>query len=72
MLRQSAHQNPLLRAPLPSQRFDFLSAGAGALCVTGWCHMHGQSIEATLGLTLTATVFALVANELLVDLEQRK
>jgi len=47
------------------KRFDFLSAGTGALVVTGYCWSRGQDPLHALSLTLTATVVAVVLNELL-------
>ncbi|KAI8467334.1 MAG: hypothetical protein J3K34DRAFT_471768 [Monoraphidium minutum] len=46
-------------------RYDFLSTGCGALAVTGYCVMRGQDAGTAALITLTATVVALVANELL-------
>jgi hypothetical protein len=46
------------------QRYDFLSTGMGALCVTGWCWAHGQPPLEALSITGVATVAGLVINEL--------
>jgi len=46
-------------------RYDFLSTGLGALSVTTYCVMRGQSPATAAGITLVATVVALVTNEVL-------
>lgn len=53
------------------QRYDFLSAGMGALCVTGWFVVRGQDPFVALELTAFATVTALVANELIFNNESK-
>lgn len=45
-------------------RYDFLSAGIGALCVTSYCVMRGQDPYTALSITAAATVAALVINEI--------
>ncbi|KAL6749470.1 hypothetical protein V8C86DRAFT_997741 [Haematococcus lacustris] len=54
------------------KRYDFLSAGAGALIVTGYCWSQGQNPITALSVTATSTIFALVVNELWTALESRK
>jgi hypothetical protein len=53
------------------QRYDFLSTGCGALAVTAYCVARGQDPATAAGITVTATVVALVANELLFDGRQQ-
>ncbi|QDZ22464.1 hypothetical protein HOP50_07g50050 [Chloropicon primus] len=48
-----------------SKRYDFLSAFSGGMCVTGYCVMRGQDPWSALIITATATVTALVINELM-------
>jgi hypothetical protein len=48
-----------------SRRYDFPSAGLGALCVTGYCVMRGQDPFTALSITAAATVVALLANDLI-------
>ncbi|GBF94041.1 hypothetical protein Rsub_07309 [Raphidocelis subcapitata] len=48
-------------------RYDFLSTGCGALAVTGYCVARGQDPGTAAAITVTATVVALVANELFFD-----
>lgn len=50
-----------------AQRYDFLSTGCGALAVTAYCVLRGQDAGTAAAITVTATVVALVANELLFD-----
>eukprot|EP00199_Chlamydomonas_sp_CCMP681_P007941 CAMPEP_0119115740 /NCGR_PEP_ID=MMETSP1180-20130426/51908_1 /TAXON_ID=3052 ORGANISM="Chlamydomonas cf sp, Strain CCMP681" /NCGR_SAMPLE_ID=MMETSP1180 /ASSEMBLY_ACC=CAM_ASM_000741 /LENGTH=65 /DNA_ID=CAMNT_0007104829 /DNA_START=252 /DNA_END=449 /DNA_ORIENTATION=+ len=48
------------------KKYDFVSAGMGALCVTGYFVVaHGQAPLEALSLTFGSTIVALVANELL-------
>ena len=47
------------------QRYDLLSTGLGALCVTGYCVARGQEPGVAASITVTATITALVLNELL-------
>ncbi|GIL69560.1 hypothetical protein Vretimale_13644 [Volvox reticuliferus] len=50
------------------KRYDILSTGLGATVVTSYCvYAHGQDPVIALSITFTATVVALVANELLFD-----
>ena len=49
------------------QRYDFLSAAAGSAVVTSYCVMRGQCPWTALSIGATATVFAVVMNELLRD-----
>ena len=49
------------------QRYDFLSAAAGSAVVTSYCVMRGQCPWTALSIGATATVFAVVMNELLLD-----
>lgn len=60
--RNTLHKNNQTNA---RQRYDFLSTGCGALAVTGYCVLRGQDPATAAGITVTATVAALVANELL-------
>ncbi|KAL4432552.1 hypothetical protein ABPG77_000489 [Micractinium sp. CCAP 211/92] len=46
-------------------RYDFLSAGMGALVVTGFCVGRGQDVGTALWITAAATVVALLVNDLL-------
>eukprot|EP00212_Chloropicon_laureae_P004190 CAMPEP_0197489048 /NCGR_PEP_ID=MMETSP1311-20131121/3921_1 /TAXON_ID=464262 /ORGANISM="Genus nov. species nov., Strain RCC856" /LENGTH=151 /DNA_ID=CAMNT_0043033287 /DNA_START=58 /DNA_END=513 /DNA_ORIENTATION=- len=46
-------------------RYDFLSTGTGAMCVTTYCVLKGQSPLFALSISVTATVVALVINELM-------
>lgn len=46
-------------------RYDWLSTGVGALSVTTYCVCRGQAPLEAAGLTVVATIAALVANELL-------
>lgn len=46
-------------------RYDFLSAGMGALLVTGFCVARGQDVGTALWITAAATVVALVVNDFL-------
>ncbi|KAF8072954.1 hypothetical protein HT031_000614 [Scenedesmus sp. PABB004] len=49
------------------QRYEhsLLSSGVGALAVTSWCVAHGQEPSTAAGVTVAATITALVLNELL-------
>jgi len=49
------------------QRYDFLSAAAGSAVVTSYSVMRGQCPWTALSIGATATVFAVVMNELLRD-----
>lgn len=49
----------------PSQRYDFLSAGMGAMVVTSFCFARGQDVTTALWISAAATVGAVVLNELL-------
>jgi hypothetical protein len=46
------------------KRYDFLSAGVGALAVTSFCVARGQDPATALGITAASTVVALLANDL--------
>lgn len=46
------------------ERYDFLSAGIGALAVTGVCVSHGQDPGTALSITAASTVVALVVNDI--------
>ena len=50
-----------------TERYDVLSAFSGSMCVTGYCVMRGQEPWTALMITATATVTALVINELMED-----
>lgn len=45
------------------ERYDFVSAGIGALAVTGVCVSHGQDPGTALSITAASTVVALVVND---------
>jgi hypothetical protein len=49
------------------QRYDFVSAGIGALAVTGVCVSHGQDPGTALSITAASTVVALVINDIFFD-----
>lgn len=46
-------------------RYDFLSAGMGALVVTGFCVGRGQDVGTALWITVASTVVALLVNDVL-------
>lgn len=46
-------------------RYDFVSAGMGALLVTGFCVARGQDAGTALWITAAATVFACLVNDML-------
>jgi hypothetical protein len=46
-------------------RYDFLSAGMGAMMVTGFCVARGQDIGTALWITAAATVVAILVNDVL-------
>jgi len=48
-----------------TQRYDFLSSGCGALCVTTFFVLRGQEPGQALMITAVSSVMALVLNELL-------
>ena len=50
-----------------TERYDVLSAFSGSMCVTGYCVLRGQEPRTALMITATATVTALVINELMED-----
>merc|ERR1712098_763043 len=50
-----------------TERYDVLSAFSGSMCVTGYCVLRGQEPWTALMITATATVTALVINELMED-----
>ncbi len=59
---------PLSPLPTDPQRYDVVSTGLGALTVTGYCvYVHGQDPWTALSITFSATVFALVVNEVLLS-----
>lgn len=45
------------------QRYDFVSAGLGALAVTTYCVARGQDAATALWITAASTVVALVVND---------
>ena len=47
------------------RRYDFVSAGLGALAVTAVCVAHGQDPWTALQITAASTVVALLANDML-------
>ncbi|KAL4858227.1 hypothetical protein ACK3TF_001710 [Chlorella vulgaris] len=46
-------------------RYDFLSAGMGAIIVTGFCAARGQDVGTALWITAAATIVALLVNDML-------
>ena len=46
-------------------KYDFVSAGMGALLVTGYCAMRGQDVGTALWITVASTVTAVVVDEVL-------
>ena len=54
-----------------AQRYDWLSAGLGALAGTSYSVYRGQPVGQALGITLCATVVALAVDEMLKDGETR-
>lgn len=48
---------------LLTNRYDFLSAGIGALGVTTWCWAHGQDPITAMWITAASTVVALLLND---------
>ncbi|KAF5835541.1 hypothetical protein DUNSADRAFT_7240 [Dunaliella salina] len=48
-----------------TQRYDFLSSGLGAMCVTTFFVMRGQEPAQALTVTAVSSILALVLNELL-------
>lgn len=53
-----------------AQRYDWLSAGLGALAGTSYGVYRGQPVGQALGITLCATVVALAVDEMLKDGEE--
>lgn len=45
------------------QRYDFLSTGLGAMCVTTYCVIKGQDAATAASITVMATIVALVSAE---------
>lgn len=45
------------------EKHDFLSAGMGALMVTGFCVSKGQDLGTALWITIASTVTAAVVND---------
>lgn len=54
-----------------AQRYDWLSAGLGALAGTSYGVYRGQPVAQALGITLCATVVALVLDEMIKENEQK-
>jgi hypothetical protein len=54
-----------------AQRYDWLSAGLGALAGTSYGVYRGQPVGQALGITLCATVVALVLDEMIKENEQK-
>lgn len=46
-------------------RYDFVSAGLGALAVTAFCWAHGQDPLTALWITAASTVVALLLNDMM-------
>jgi hypothetical protein len=55
-----------------AQRYDWLSAGLGALAGTSYGVYRGQPVGQALGITLCATVVALAVDEAIKDQEKRR
>ena len=55
-----------------AQRYDWLSAGLGALAGTSYGVYRGQPVGQALGITLCATVVALAVDEAIKDQEARR
>ncbi len=55
-----------------AQRYDWLSAGLGALAGTSYGVYRGQPVGQALGITLCATVVALAVDEAMKDRETRR
>ena len=52
-------------------RYDWLSAGSGALLGCSYGVMRGQSVNQALGITMCATVVAVAIDELMRDQEKK-
>lgn len=48
-----------------ARRYDFLSAGVGALAVTTFCVVRGQDAGTALWITAASTVVALLLNDMI-------
>ena len=68
---QNANEYQINESQQKFERYDFLSAGMGALAVTSYCVWRGQDPVTALSITAASTVVALVANELLVEAERK-
>lgn len=53
------------------EKHDFLSAGMGALVVTGYCVSRGQSLGTALWITIASTVTAAVVNDVFFNEEKK-
>lgn len=58
-------QNVMRTAERMSARYDFLSAGMGAILVTGFCVARGQDVGTALWITAAATIVAILVNDVL-------
>ncbi|EFN55540.1 expressed protein [Chlorella variabilis] len=61
----SAVQDFARNAERVLSRYDFLSAGMGAMLVTGFCVARGQDLGTALWITAAATVVAILVNDVL-------
>lgn len=53
-----------------AERYDFASAFVGSMLCATWFVMRGQSVETACGIVFCATITAVVAEELLQDVER--
>ncbi|PRW58045.1 hypothetical protein C2E21_3574 [Chlorella sorokiniana] len=53
------------RAEQVLERYDFVSAGLGAMAVTGFCVMRGQDVGTALWITAASAVVAILVNDML-------
>jgi len=57
-------------ARVSAERYDFASAFVGSMLCATWFVMRGQSVETALMIVFCATITAVVAEELLQDVER--
>lgn len=74
--QDDSRQDAAVRAPLAElkrrstqlfQKYDFVSAGLGALAVTTFCVARGQDAGTALWITAASTIVALLVNDLCFD-----
>lgn len=65
--QQGTMQDFVSNAERVLARYDFVSAGMGALLVTGFCVSRGQDVGTALWITAAATIVALVVNDVMPD-----